>query len=241
MDPIVVNNLSFSYDGGPPVLREISFTVREGEMLVIAGESGSGKTTLCRILCGIIPHAIKGDVSGEAKVMDIYPSSAGITQTAQRVGMSFQDADSQIICTTVEDELAFGLENLNKPRTEIRRRVDELMYEYGFDDCHENPARLSDGRKKLLTIAAALAASPPVLLLDEPLNGLDSDARELIISTIERQKRQGQTIVIVEHDLKATDFADRWLLLHNGSIALSGDPAELLKDERRLVDLGVWA
>ena len=242
MNAVEIKNLSFSYKGGRPLLRDISFSVSEGEIFVIAGPSGSGKTTLCRILCGIIPHAVKGALSGEITVMDINPTSAGLPQTALRVGMVFQDADSQIICTTVEDELAFGLENLCKPPEEIRRRVDKLLAEFGFELLrHTNPARLSEGQKKLLMIAAALSTSPPILVLDEPMGGLDSDGRKLVLAVIEQQRAKGRTVVIVEHDLKTVTFADMWLLLHNGSVAAYGAPSSIVIDTEMLTELGVWA
>ena len=242
MYAVEVKNLTFVYSGGQPILRDISFSIAEGEVFVIAGQSGSGKTTLCRILCGIIPHAVKGSLSGEITVMDVSPSNAGIPQTALRAGMVFQDADSQIICTTVEDELAFGLENLCTPPEEIRRRVDILLAEFGFDVLrYKNPARLSDGQKKLLTIAAVLAPAPPILILDEPMSGLDSEGRSLVLAAIEHQRRQGRTVVIVEHDLRLVTFADRWLVLSDGSAAAYGTPSDILQDEDMLRELGVWA
>ena len=111
MTAVEVNNLTFAYGRGEPLLRDVSFSISQGEAFVIAGLSGSGKTTLCRIICGIIPHAVKGVINGEIKVLGIDPSSAGLPQTALRAGMVFQDADCQIICTTVEDEIAFVLED----------------------------------------------------------------------------------------------------------------------------------
>jgi len=173
--------------------------------------------------------------------MDIEPEAAGLPQTALRAGMVFQDADSQLICTTVEDELAFGLENLCTPPVDIRRRVDELLDEFGMTNLrYTNPSDLSGGQKKLLTIAAVLTTDPPVLILDEPMSGLDSDGRELIRASIERQRGQGRAVLIVEHDLKSVDFADKWLLLDNGAAVAFGTPAEILKFDQLLMELGVW-
>ena len=242
MTTVEVKNLSFNYNGGPPLLRDISFSITKGEVFVIAGASGSGKTTLCRILCGIIPHAFKGDLTGGISVIDIDPSSVSLPQASLRAGMVFQDADSQIICSTVEDELAFGPENFCNPREDIRRRVDELLLEFGFDELrYTNPSHLSDGQKKLLTIAAVLSTSPPVLILDEPMSGLDFESRDLVSAIIEKQKRQDRTVIIVEHDLETVTTADKWLLLDNGTIAACDRPSEIMKDENKLRDLGVWA
>ena len=248
MNAVEVNSLTFAYDSGPALLRDISFSIPEGEVFVIAGQSGCGKTTLCRILCGVIPNSIKGHISGEVMISDrntsdyISPAQAGLSQTALRAGMVFQDADSQIICTTVEDEIAFGLENFCTPADEIRRRVDELLAEFGFEVLrYANPAALSDGMKRLLTIAAVLATAPPILILDEPLSGLDDDARQLVLSVIKQQKRHNRTVVIVEHDLKTFAFADKWLLLRDGTVGLFGAPADIMPLESELIDLGVWA
>jgi len=146
--------------------------------------------------------------------MGLEPSSAGLPKTAMQAGMVFQDADSQIICTTVEDELAFGLENLCFPPEEIRARVDDLIVEFGFEGMSgTNPANLSGGQKKLLTIASVLAPRPPVLILDEPMSGLDDEGRALVRHTIEDQRRQGRAVIIIEHDLEHVEFADRWMEL----------------------------
>ena len=242
MTVVEVRNLTFAYSGEKPLLHDISFSISDGEVFVIAGKSGSGKTTLCRILSGIIPCAIKGSLSGEIMVADITPSQAGLPKTALRAGMVFQDADDQIICSTVEDELAFGLENHCKPPKQIQRRVDELLTEFRFRELrHENPARLSDGQKKLLVVAAVLAPAPPILILDEPMNGLDNESRALLHTAIEQQRRQGRTVIIVEHDLKTVTFADNWLLLRDGSIAAFGTPSSMRHDENMLIELGVWA
>ena len=239
MNVIEINNLKFSYSGGNTVLHDISFRVFSGEIFVIAGLSGSGKTTLCRILCGIIPRAIKGTLSGQVKVLDIEPSETDLSQASLRIGMVFQDPDSQIISTAVEDELAFGLENLCRQPEKIQSRVDELLIDFGLRELrYANPAHLSGGQKKLLTIAAALAPSPPVLVLDEPMSGLDDEGRELVKNTILRLRRQGHTVMIVEHDLNPVAFANRWLLLHEGGIAACAAPSDILRDNNLLEKLG---
>jgi energy-coupling factor transport system ATP-binding protein len=242
MSAVEVRNLTFSYPGGEPVLQNINLTVNAGEVLVIAGLSGCGKTTLCNILSGVIPHAVKGNISGFISVMDIDPRLAGLPQTALRAGLVFQDADSQIIATTVEDELAFGLENLCLPPEEIRLRVDGLLSEFGFNELRlTNPAFLSGGQKKLLTIAAVLAPSPPVLILDEPMSCLDSDGRSLVRAAIESQRDKGRTIIIVEHDLNLVTFADNWMILKDGDVLTHGTPADILsRQEDLLRESGVW-
>ena len=240
MNAVEIKNLTFAYRNGEPVLRNIGFDVSAGEVFVIAGPSGSGKTTLCHILCGIIPHAVKGVLSGKISVADIDPRDAGLAQTALKAGMVFQDADSQIICAAVEDELAFGLENICLPPEEIRRSVNALLSDFGLEGLRNtNPAQLSGGQKKLLTIAAVLAPAPPVLILDEPMSGLDSEGRLLVYTAINEQRRFGRTVIIVEHDLDLVTFADRWLLLKDGEIAICGEPSDILRDTSLLKSLGL--
>jgi len=241
MIAVDVKGLSFSYRDGKTVLKDISFSIFEGELFVVAGLSGSGKTTLLKIISGIIPNAVKGNLNGRVTVFDIVPSECSLPEVALRAGMVFQDSDSQIICTTVEDELAFGLENLCQAPETIRLRVEELLFEFGFGGLrYKNPAHLSGGQKKLLAIASILAHAPPVLILDEPMGGLDEQGRLLVRKAILDQKSQGRTVVIVEHDLKLVTFADRWLLLQNGSIAACCAPSVILSDVGMLQGMGLW-
>jgi energy-coupling factor transport system ATP-binding protein len=188
---------------------------------VISGLSGCGKTTLCHILSGIIPNAIKGRISGDVSVMHIHPPSIDLPKASLVVGMVFQDADSQIVCTTVEDEVAFGLENLCMPPEDIKLRVDMLLKEFGLDGYrYANPSSLSGGQKKLLNIASVLAPAPSVLILDEPMSGLDEEGRVLVRDAICRQRDLGRTVILVEHDLKHAAFADRYLILRDGAAAV---------------------
>lgn len=240
MNAVEVENLTFAYSGGEPVIRDVSFSVSAGELFVIAGASGSGKTTLCHILCGIIPNAIKGTLSGRISVMGIDPRDTGLPKTSIQAGLVFQDADAQIICSAVEDELAFGLENLCYPSDEIRRRVDELALEFGFAGLlHTDPARLSGGQKKLLTIAAVLAPAPPILILDEPMSGLDSSGAELVLTAINRQRHSGRTVIVVEHDLEPFVSADKWMLLSSGEAAMCGIPSAIMRENDILAELGL--
>ena len=219
MSIIEVKDLHLSYEDGPCVLDGISFTAEEGEALVFAGLSGSGKTTLCSCLCGILPRTEPVAFSGSVTVDGIDISNTPLHECAQHIAMVFQNPDDQLVCAAVEDELAFGLENLCVPPEEIRRRVDAMMAEFGFTGMAESdPAKLSGGQKKLVTIASTLILGPKVIVLDEPMTGLDADSRELVLRAVKRLRERGCTVVAVEHDLSLATYADRILYLRDGKL-----------------------
>ncbi len=219
MSIIEVKDLSLAYEDGPAVLDGISFTAEEGEALVFAGLSGSGKTTLCSCLCGILPRSEPVAFSGSVTVDGTDIPGTPLYECAQHIAMVFQNPDDQLVCSAVEDELAFGLENLCVPPDEIRRRVDAMMAEFGLSGMAESdPAKLSGGQKKLVTIASTLILGPKVIVLDEPMTGLDADSREMVLHAVERLKERGCTVVAVEHDLSLASYADRILYLRDGKL-----------------------
>lgn len=235
-----VDKLSLAY-GKRQILRELSFSVAEGELLVITGPSGCGKTSLCHILSGIIPNAIKGQLTGEVALAGQALAGLPLARVATMAGLVFQDAGQQLICTTVEDELAFGLENLCLPAAQIRARVEQTLHDFGMEEWRlRNPARLSGGQQRLLAVAAVLILAPPVLILDEPYSGLDEAGRQLLQQAIAAQRAAGRTIIMVEHDLHLAQEADRWLILQQGRIALLDTPAALLARRAVLEELGIW-
>lgn len=219
MSLIEVNNLSFSYDGTTRILDNISFSVNAGEALVLAGLSGCGKTTLCSCLCGIIPNSVSGDLRGTVTVDGQDISKQPLWKTAQKVGMVFQNPDDQLICSAVEDELAFGLENLCIEPSEIRSRVDAMLHLFHLEPMAlSDPATLSGGQKKLVNIASVLIMGTKVMILDEPMTGLDKESREIVDQAILALKSKGITVLAVEHDLSLADYADRILYLRNGKL-----------------------
>lgn len=236
---VELKNIGFKYPGKQMVLKDISLTIPKGQTAIIAGLSGCGKTTLCHIICGVIPHAVEGELEGEALVLGCKCGS--LAEAALYAGLVFQDSDAQIIGTTVEDELAFGLENINTDPREIRLRVDEMAARLGFSHMLErDPATLSGGEKRLLTLGGVLLLGPEIVVLDEPMNSLDEDGRRLMREAIDGLKRQGKTIILVEHDLKHVTYADRWIIISEGGIALDGSPAELTAEPDRLKALELY-
>ena len=240
MSVLTAENLNIAY-GRRQILENTSFSVEKGETLVIAGLSGSGKTTLCHALCGLIPRVLHTRFSGRVSMAGEDIKNYSLFDLATAVGLVFQDADTQIICTQVEDELAFGLENLCVPPAEIRSRVDAMLRRFGLWDLrHENPARLSGGQKRLVTLASVLILEPRVLILDEPMTTLDASGKALVYRTIADLRLEGRTLIIVEHDLQRVTWADRWLILADGRVAALESPLNLMENPAGLRELGLW-
>lgn len=197
---IEASHLSFCY-GRRQILNNISLAVNAGETLVLTGDSGCGKTTLCRILCGIIPSVVPGKVQGTVRLFGQDIAGWPLHQCAQTIGMVFQDADQQLICTTVEDELAFAPENLCEQPQAIREQVEQMLSRFQLQKLRlRDPATLSGGQKKLLTIASTLMLHPRILVLDEPMTALDADSRTLVANTVRQLQQEGVTLLVIEHD-----------------------------------------
>ena len=182
MAKIEVKNLSFSYvrKAKDKILKNTSFQLEPATITAVIGLSGCGKTTLCHCLCGIIPNVLKGDLSGEVTIDGKSVFSRKLCDLASTVGLVMQNPDNQLVCTTVEDEIAFAMENLAYPPAEIHRRVDEILEFMDLEQYRKhNPAKLSVGQKQLVAVAAVLSLNPQVLIFDEPMSHLDEKGRQL--------------------------------------------------------------
>ena len=225
---IEIENLKFTYSTGKQVLKGVNLTIEKGEMVGLIGDSGCGKSTLCHVMCGLIPNMIGGTASGQVRIKDKNMRQTKLKDMAETVGFVMQDADRMIVSSTVEDELAFGPENLCIQPEEIRRRVDETlkliqMEEYALTD----PNHLSGGQKQMVTIGSVLTLHPDILILDEPHSHLDEESRVRTKALLNHLKSQGKTIIIVEHDHELIEDADRWILLQDGVVAMQGRPEEV--------------
>jgi len=217
---ICVRGLSYAYEGEDEVLKDVAFTVSQGETIVLVGLSGCGKTTLCRCLAGLAPKALGGMLRGSVHILGQDIAELPLAHLATRVGFVFQDPDNQMVTTTVEDELAFGPENLAVDPAEIRGRVDDGLRRYRASHLAlRSPNSLSGGEKRLVAIAAVLALDPPVVILDEPFAHLDERGRDTVRDVVLELRRKGRTLIIVEHDISRTAFADRYLLIEDGRLA----------------------
>ena len=225
-DVIAVVDLCHHFPDGTQSLDNISLTVGDNEFIVVAGANGSGKTTLFKHLNGLLLPS-----SGNVYI-DNIPVKDDLAGARKRVGLVFQDADSQIIGETVYDDVAFGPENLRLDRTEIDARVKKALDDVGLAGFeHRSPHHLSGGEKRLLAIAGVLAMSPQVLLMDEPFSNLDYSAACTVLKRIVELHGAGHTLVITTHDLeKVLSFATRLIVMQKGAIVCDGAPDEMVAD-----------
>jgi energy-coupling factor transport system ATP-binding protein len=234
---ITVQNVSFSYtahDQSIPVLQDVSLTVHEGEYLTVIGHNGSGKSTLAKHLNGLlIPQ--KGDVW----VKDMNTRDKKLKKEIRKcVGMVFQHPDNQIVATIVEDDVAFGLENIGVPAAEMKERIDEALALVGMEAFrHRPPHHLSGGQKQRIAIAGILAMRPQCIVLDEATSMLDSYGRQEILAVLQRLRKQGMTIVTITHHMSEVVEADRVIVLEAGRIVMEGTPREVFQERERLHEL----
>ncbi|MDJ0272868.1 MAG: ABC transporter ATP-binding protein [Candidatus Caldarchaeum sp.] len=223
------------------VLSDINFSVREGEFVVITGPTGAGKTTLCLTMAGLIPYHYNGTLKGRVYVFGKDTTTLGSSDMASLVGIVFQDPESQFLTMSVEDEIAFGLENLALPLEDMRERVYEAARLVKVEDLLERaPYELSGGQKQRVAIAAALAMKPKVLVLDEPTGQLDPIGKEEVVNVLQSLKKQGITIIVVEHILEElAPFTDRLVVMNGGRILYDGDFRGFFKDAEEVFKSGV--
>ena len=237
---IEVREVYFSYRSAP-ALRGVSLTIGDGGIYGILGPSGSGKSTLALTLNGIIPDSIRGAFSGEVLVRDpktgetFKTTETPVPKLSTLVGLVLQNPESQLFNMTVEDEVAFALENLGLPRDEIERRIRWALRAVNLEGREDEfPPNLSGGEKKRLAIASVIAMKPAHLVLDEPFAGLDAGSRRAIERLILELSRE-ITVVVIEHDSRFLFREARELfVLDGGRLVMSGEI-----DVEKLVELGV--
>jgi energy-coupling factor transport system ATP-binding protein len=223
--------LYFAYDPSRPVLTGLSLSIPAGEFVAMLGPNGSGKTTLAKHFNGLLrPTAGQVLLGGQ----DIRRRSTG--ELARTVGYVFQNPDHQIFSATTRQELAFGPRNLGFSETEVQRRVEQILQDFhlaAFAD--RQPASLSFGLRRKISIASVLVASPRVLILDEPTTGLDWKNTTALIELLQEYHRQGNTILLITHDMRlVADHVPRCLVLHNGQVLAHCNTRLLFKDPQLL-------
>ncbi|MDJ0659210.1 MAG: energy-coupling factor transporter ATPase [Crocosphaera sp.] len=229
-----LDNVSYYYPNSKePVLRDISLQVYEGEFLGIIGATGAGKTTLCLTLNGIVPQFYGGRFFGYVNVAGFDTLKHPVSHLAGYVGAVFEDPETQLISTSVENEIAFALENLCVDREEIIARIPPVLEAVRLEGTeNKHPQELSGGQKQRLAIAAALALQPRLLILDEPTSQLDPIGTMEVFSTVkELNKELGVTIVMVSHAAEEmAEYSDRLILLSEGEVIATGKPHEIYSE-----------
>jgi energy-coupling factor transport system ATP-binding protein len=226
-----------------PALAGIDLAIEKGQFVALMGPAQSGKTTLCLALNGLAPHATGGTYRGNVVAAGLNTREHPVAELATRVGLVFQDSQSQLFNLTVEDEVAFGPESLGLPVEEIERRITWALQAVGLADMRQaTPSRLSGGQQRRLALAAVLAMRPEVLVLDDPTAGLDPLGRQDVLAVVASLCRQGATVVMATQDADAVAaLADRVVVLQAGRVALDGSAASVLGDVARLHAIGVDA
>ena len=223
---IEVKDLSFRYkeDQDYYDVNNVSFHVKRGEWLSIVGHNGSGKSTTIRLIDGLL-EAESGEIWIDGQLL----SSENVWDLRRQIGMVFQNPDNQFVGATVEDDVAFGLENQGLPREEMKKRVAESLELVGMLDFKKRePARLSGGQKQRVAIAGVVALRPAILILDEATSMLDPEGRRELIQTVQEIRKYHQmTVVSITHDLEEVAMSDRVLVMKKGQVESTSNPREL--------------
>lgn len=226
---LLLSNLSYRYDIDRWALKGLSLEIRRGERIALLGANGAGKSTLMRLLSGLIAPT-QGRVVLEGKVLQ--HTQADISRQRRRIALVMQNANYQLFCPSVEDEIAFGLKNIGLSGEALRLRVEEIIITYDLEALRCRPPHLlSEGQKKWVSIAAVLALDPDIILLDEPTASLDATYSERVMELLECLHEAGKTIILSTHDMdRAYRWADRAVVLGDGALLYDGVPSGLFAD-----------
>ncbi|WP_223703202.1 energy-coupling factor ABC transporter ATP-binding protein [Sutcliffiella deserti] len=237
MPILEVRNLFFRYENQEEnVLRDINIEVNQGEWTAIVGHNGSGKSTLARILNGLqLP------TQGSVTVNGMVLSEDNLWDIRRQVGMVFQNPDNQFVGSTVEDDVAFGLENIGVPREEMVQRVEEGIDRVGMKSfLTQEPHQLSGGQKQRVAIAGVIALRPAIIILDEATSMLDPIGRKEVLETIEELRTEmGVTVLSITHDLEEAARADKIIVLNKGEVYAEGKPDDIFRLGEKLVKIGL--
>lgn len=234
---IDIQNLNYRYpDAAQPALKDVSLTIQQGEWVAIIGHNGSGKSTLAKNINGLLAPG-----SGQVTVAGMPLTEENVWKIREKVGIVFQNPDNQFVGATVQDDVAFGLENRAVPRPEMVTRVHDALEQVNMlQFATREPARLSGGQKQRVAIAGIIAQRPDIIILDEATSMLDPAGRAEVLALIqELQAKSAMTVVSITHDVDEAASADRVVLLNDGEIVEQGTPAEIFTHGEELLHLGL--
>jgi energy-coupling factor transport system ATP-binding protein len=234
---VSLDHIVFKYEGqSQNAVDDVSFDIYEGEWLAIVGHNGSGKSTLAKLLNGLHYPA-----SGVIKVNDIELTEETVWEIRRKIGMVFQNPDNQFVGTTVQDDVAFGLENAGVPRSTMVARVLGALTKVKMDKfLDQEPHHLSGGQKQRVAIAGVLALQPDIIILDEATSMLDPRGREEVLETVRELKEENViTVISITHDLEEAAKADRMIIMNEGKLYREGKPTEIFQMENELIGLGL--
>ena len=235
MSKLEIKNLSFSYDDTNKVIDDISFAVEKGSFVSILGHNGSGKSTLAKLIVGLLEKS-----DGEVFFNDEQLNKKNMRDFQSKVSLIFQNPDNQFIGSTVEDDIAFGLENKCIPHDKMQEEINLFADSVNMlDYLKKEPINLSGGQKQRVAIAGALILRPEILILDEATSMLDPKGKSTVRKVIDRihQENPELTIISITHDVDEALLADEVLILSKGKLVKSGKPKEVLRDRKALLEL----
>ncbi len=232
MQALEFKGVAFSYGDGSFTIKNLNFSVEEGEFVAVLGHNGSGKSTLARLANGLL-EADAGEISVFGKPL----TNKNLFEIRRNVGVVFQNPDNQTVASYVEDDVAFGAENIGLPREEIGARIEFALGAVGMQDYrHATVARLSGGQKQRVAIAGVLALKPKIMILDESTAMLDPRGRKEIIDVVLRLNREEKiTVLLVTHFPEEALLADRAIVMNRGEIVMSGAPEEIFERQEELL------
>lgn len=226
---IEFKNVSASYDGELAVLKDVSFTVRDGDFVAFVGTNGAGKSTTMRLANGLLKPT-----AGEVLVDGVPTTQLKTSQIARKVGFLFQNPDRQICCNSVREELMFGFKVLGEEGPAAEARVDDVIARFGFDP-QEEPFLLNRGTRQLLALASVIVMRPATVILDEPTTGLDYRECQKVMEIVSQLNAEGTTVIMVCHDMEVVgDFAKRVIAMTAGQVVADGPTFEVLRDPQVL-------
>lgn len=234
---LTAKNVTFSYDKETDVIKNVTLSVEQGEHVAIIGHNGSGKSTLAKLFNALV-RADEGEIVVDGLSAQ---NKKNAFEIRKRVGVVFQNPDNQLVASIVEDDVAFGPENLGVKREEIAKRIDFALKAVGMEKYRRSsPTRLSGGQKQRIAIAGVLALQPKILVLDESTAMLDPQGRKEVLEVVRKlNKEQGVTVITITHYMDEVVQADKVFVVNDGQIALQGTPVEIFKHKDQIKEYGL--